>query len=299
MVLDPLLYKLIAPCKRLLGMSAALVLMITAATPPAAAQEEAGETASERPPRSSAAQAWFDDRTKIAVGAAGLYRPEFEGSDSYELQPFPLVSIRNLYGLNVENLGASYDLLAIRPDDRDWEIRLGPALSLDLGRDEDDNEFLDGLGDVSTSVLGGAFVSARYGPIIARIAGGHDIAGGHEGTVINARVASVIPLTDEWRIIPGVTTTWASADYMQSFFGITETQAADSIYQTYTPDSGFKDVGANLTLRYLFAENWAATGTVAYKRLVGPAADSPIVEGPGGSADQFLALIGLTYEFSF
>ena len=65
------------------------------------------------------------------------------------------------------------------------------------------------------------------------------------------------------------------------------------------PDAGFKDVGVNVNVNFEIAEGWSATGLVSYKRLVGEAAASPIVEGPGGSKDQFMALAGVSYDFSF
>jgi outer membrane protein len=48
-------------------------------------------------------------------------------------------------------------------------------------------------------------------------------------------------------------------------------------------------------LRYEFAPKWAVRGEFIYEKLIGDAADSPIVQV--GSENQFTAKLGLTYLF--
>ncbi len=60
--------------------------------------------------------------------------------------------------------------------------------------------------------------------------------------------------------------------------------------------SGFKDVGLQIEASYAVSDNWALNGQAGYQRLLTDAADSPLVDQEG-SADQFLALIGVTYRF--
>lgn len=239
------------------------------------------------------------DATTVSLGGAAVYRPEFQGADESETAPFPLISVRNLFGFNLAGTGLTYDLLRKRGTDRRWEITLGPALTLDLGREEDDSPFLTGLGDVDTSLLAGGFLRARYGPVTLNVSGGQDVADGHDGALIGVRLGVMVPLGQRLRLTPGISATWASEDYMQSYFGITGAQAADSIYAPFSPDAGFKDVGVNLNVSYAIVGNWSATARVAYTRLVGDAADSPIVDGPGGSENQVTALIGISYRFTY
>ena len=270
------------------------------ATVPAAAQ-----TSDPKPPlpgeRVAAGGPPPENKTRVSLGLATRYGPEFEGADESEIAPFPipLITVRNFYRFNFTGRGLSFDLVRQRYDNGRLRLRMGPLVSADFGRDEDDSDFLDGLGDVDTSVLAGGFVDVRYGPVALSVSGGQDIADGHDGARVDMRLGFMIPVGERLRLIPGISTTWASEDYNQSFFGITPTQAANSIYDTFDAESGFKDVGVNLNIRYKIAENWAATGIVSYKRLIGDAADSPIVQGPGGSEDQVSALFGISYSFDF
>jgi outer membrane protein len=88
-------------------------------------------------------------------------------------------------------------------------------------------------------------------------------------------------------------TTWASDDYMESFFGISSTQSANSGLKTYDADAGIKDISLSMTAGYPLTNRWRLGGKVEYKRLVGDAADSPVVE----DENQFLAGIGISYHF--
>jgi outer membrane scaffolding protein for murein synthesis (MipA/OmpV family) len=61
----------------------------------------------------------------------------------------------------------------------------------------------------------------------------------------------------------------------------------------YTAEAGFKDVKVSVTAGYPITNRWRLGGKVEYKRLVGDAADSPIVD----DENQFLAGFGLSYHF--
>jgi len=70
-----------------------------------------------------------------------------------------------------------------------------------------------------------------------------------------------------------------------------------SAQPVYSAGSGFQAVGAGAQLKYRFNPAWATYGFVEYDKLVGPTANSPIVTGPGGSANQWTVGLGLTYSF--
>ena len=158
---------------------------------------------------------------------------------------------------------------------------------------------LRGLGDVDMGLLVGGFANARYGPVMLNLSGGQDVIDGHGGALIGVRLSVALPVDDRLRVSPSFSATWASEDYMESYFGVTGAQAARSNYRPFSPSAGFKDVGLGVNAKYRIAGGWHATGMLSYKRLVGDAADSPIVEGPGGSRNQFMGLIGVAYDFSF
>ena len=80
---------------------------------------------------------------------------------------------------------------------------------------------------------------------------------------------------------------------MESFFGVSSKQSANSGLKRYDADAGIKDIKLGLSTGYKITNRWRVGGMVEYKRMVGDAADSPIVE----DKNQFVAGIGISYHF--
>ena len=83
---------------------------------------------------------------------------------------------------------------------------------------------------------------------------------------------------------------------MESYFGVSSAQSEKSGLSPFDAGGGFKNVGITLGLDYVFTDSIGIGGRAQYKRLVGDAADSPIVDDKG-SADQFFSGLFLTYRF--
>ena len=241
-----------------------------------------------------------DDETRVNLGLAGIVAPEFEGGDEYEFSLFPLIRVENFYRFYLRGPALDFEALRLGSQERGgFKLRAGPSLGVAFGRDQDDSDALRGLGDVDTGVTAGGFVRLNYGPALLRLRASQEFAGGHGGALVSARLGTFLPIGNRAVISPGVSTTWASEDYMQSFFGVSRDQAARSVYTPFSADAGFKDVGFDVNLGVKLTEHWSATALFAYRRLIGDAADSPIVEGSGGSPNQFRGLLGLSYGFAF
>ena len=92
---------------------------------------------------------------------------------------------------------------------------------------------------------------------------------------------------------------WASGNYMDTYFGVTdaEASASGSRLSAYDPSPSFKTAGLEARVSYAFSQNTRLHVQAGWDRFIGDAADSPIVEA--GSKDQFSIGAGLTYRFSF
>lgn len=235
---------------------------------------------------------------EVRLGLGAGFSPDYEGSDEYEVMALPVITASNVFGFNFTPFALSYNLAEYNSAGGAWSVGFGPRVAFDFGRDQDANAALAGLGDVDSSILPGAFVNLRMGPALATASFGQDIADGHDGAVADFGLSTVVPVTQQITLMPGITASWADDDYMQSYFGINATQAANSAYGAYNAEGGFKSIGANVNAIYAINENWAANTMLGYERLIGDAADSPIVDGPG-SANQFSVMFGVTRGFSF
>jgi MipA family protein len=258
--------------------------------PPPAERQPAQATDDAEAEEASDRQDWSGS---LSVG--GAFAPDYPGSDDYAPVPLPRVEIsyRNLLFLSGPSLGAN--LLALSPWP-DQGFRVGPIIRFEFARDEDDNDALDRLGDVDESVEAGAFMRYEIGGWSAELTVAKDIANGHEGTIAEIGAGYGFPITERVHAGMQVSTSWVDDNYMQAYFGITPAQAARSGRAQYDADSGFKDAGLFLMLNYGLTEQWAISGLAGYKRLLGDAADSPLVED-GGSADQFMSGLMLSYRF--
>ena len=218
------------------------------------ASEEIDEAPGFEDPRAS------ERKWAVSIGLSSGFAPDYEGSNDYGFGIGPNISAswRDTIFYKGKTLGANLI--------RQKNLKAGLILAKSSGRDEDDNDKLEGLGDVDGSFEAGGFVSYRGKPWRFRAEARQDIDSGHEGALVELSGGATLPF-EKPTVFLELGTTWASDDYMDSFFGIDARQSADS---------GLKRIG----------------GLVEYKRLVGDAADSPIVD----DKDQFLGGLSLSYH---
>lgn len=213
----------------------------------------------------------------VSLGAGAALAPTFEGSDRYHVMPVPLVSItyKDMISLNATGLSAYW---------RTGDLRIGAGLTYNPGRTDskDDgllsngDDRLRGMGDIDAALGLKAFASYRLWMLDLSAAVTKYTGDDNDGVVVDLGLALPYKLTDKLTLTPHVGATWANQDYMQTFFGVTTTQAANSGFARYDADAGFKDIRAGIDANYRFDEHWFLSVRTDVKRLVGDAVDSPI-----------------------
>ncbi len=83
---------------------------------------------------------------------------------------------------------------------------------------------------------------------------------------------------------------------MSTYFDVSAADAAASGLSTFSAESGLKDVGVGLMGIVHLSLNWHVGGAPFYKRLLGDAADSPVVDD-AGDANQIFAGLSLLYTW--
>jgi len=238
----------------------------------------------------------------FTVGAGAGYSSDYEGSDDYEIQAIPLFDVTWKDKVSVGTIGGpGIKVKALEIDGPTPQDKLTVTTSLGyfFGRDEDDNDALKGLGDIDGGVTAG--VNLEYGirQFVFETGIEHDLSGDRDGTVLNAGLKYRTMLGSEKTMLNvGPEISWASDDYMQSMFGITNAQASNSTrgYSAYDAGAGIKDIGVTATVMHGFTENISLMSQVGYTHLTGDAADSPIVKNEGDEK-QFSAMFGLVYSW--
>lgn len=233
---------------------------------------------------------------EFRIGAGALFVPEYEGSDEYKVAPAPLLMInyRDIVFLRGPTLGANaFTWRGQRPGDK---LQVGPLLRYQFGRDEDDSDDLRGMGDIDGAVEIGGFITYSIGPFSTGLTVFRDVSDAHDGLTAKVSAGHRLPLAPKWMLRSEISATWADENYTKTYFGVTAAQSARSGLRQYQPDGGLKDAGITLDLDYKLTDNWGISGRLGYKRLLGDAADSPLVDDRG-AANQFSTGLFLSYRF--
>jgi outer membrane protein len=237
---------------------------------------------------------------RIGLGP-GIY-PDFEGSRNSSIHAVPVISarIRDIVEVtNNEIKVTAFNHLfapAVNSDKAGGQLRFGPLVSLNFGRSEDDSPDLRGMGDVGTSFELGAFISYLLPMDRFRARLRQDVAGGHKGATLQLDYTHTFIRADRVSLSGSVGLNGASAAYMKSFFGVNPLQAQASGLPAYRAGTGFKDANASLNSSYVLSDNWSVFANVSYERLIGSAANSPLIK-LRGSVNNVSATTFAVYGF--
>lgn len=235
-------------------------------------------------PADTAPTAW-----EGAIGLIASYRPEYQGGDKARFKVTPALFLR--YGrLTVTNAsgfatrraddvarGLALDLVQ---GDR---LRVNAALRVDAGRSEATSSELTGMGDIKPTVR--VRVNASYrldGPWRVGMAWSADLLGRGGGNGGDLGVVWEHRPTAKTVLTVGASLSVAGDRFMQTYYGVSEAQAARSGYPVYTPGSGLRDMSINTNLRHDIGEDWIVLAGAGTSRLLGPAAASPLTHSRSG-----------------
>ena len=209
----------------------------------------------------------------VTLGAGLADRPEYPGSSHYQVRPVPLIAIRYGDRITAGPLGLGVALI-------DWQgLRIGPLLGIEAGRRESVDPHLNGLGDISTSFTGGAFISYRVSRFdfyaTAREAINNSGSGPDGLVQLNYRQA-LVPRKLYLALGPDIE--FGNKEHEQTWFGVTPTQSFQSALPAFSPEGGVNTVGVHANLTYVASQHVIWRGFINLKDLVGQAANSPIAE---------------------
>lgn len=231
-------------------------------------------------------------QTSYAVGLGPAIAPDYEGSSDYQVIPVPFFSARFGNNMSIEWI-ANFGRADLIPG-RTWMG--GVLLQYIQERDDVDNSKVDKLDTVDDSLMAGGFLGFRVDRFSLSLEAMQDIADGNDGAIVSLRGGYHLVLGKVWNASINAFTTWADDDYMKAYFSINQKNANQSGLRTFSADSGFKDVGLTFPVTYSPWEHWSIMGAFTYKRMLGDAADSPVVKDEG-SPNQFNAAMFLIYRF--
>ena len=232
------------------------------------------------------------------IGAGLGVKPDYEGSDDYEFAPNWLLSATNLYHPDTYVIiGGPILRSNFVPDPN---IRLGLSGQYVGNRHHVHDSRVDDMRGVDDSLLLGVIGGWDFLPepnrsLSVTLDVRADTLNGN-GVLITPRLTYSGPLGGDWNIKTEVYSTWASDDYMSEYYGVSSANAARSGLKSFNADDSFKEVGLALDVNYRISQRWTATGVAVLSRLIGDAADSPVVDDRGDKNQFYL---GALVSFGF
>ena len=123
----------------------------------------------------------------LSLGLSGGISPDYEGSNDYEsgFGPNFAGSWKGILFFKGKTLSANVI--------NEKNFKVGPLLAWTSGRDDDDNDKLEGLDDVDSSIEAGGFISYRKKPWRFRMEVRQDINSGHEGALVEMSAGTTLP----------------------------------------------------------------------------------------------------------
>jgi len=237
----------------------------------------------EPPDLDAARDDWF-----VRIGVIGGMAPEFLGSDDFKPSWSPRLKVVWRDRLFINDRTAGVNLV------RAGMLGMGGFIRYEGGRSED-NPGLDGMGDIDRTASAGVFLNMRHEGLRFKSSVRQDVLGQGQGLLAQVAVETKVPWVEPWFSLQ-VGTTWANAKHLGTFFGVDALQSLNAGLRRYDAGSGFRDVSVTLSSGYRLTDQWAVNGQAQYLRLLGEAADSPLVEDQG-DANQYVVGMGVSYTF--
>lgn len=238
---------------------------------------------------------WPDDLPiedfSLRLGAGIGTTPDYAGSDEYRLRIIPLIDLRYKNIITLKGNRLQVNVL------RSKHLRAGPLLSLQFGREEKRNAILTGLGNISDAFFAGGFVEGNYKGLFGSVEF-RQALGGTQGASARFVVAHGLYQSKDRKtgLIAGIRSDWNSRRSTQVNFGITPQQSFDSGLTVFAPGGGFSKLEIDILGRRQLTRQWRLEWIAGYARLLGGAADSPLV-AVNGSPNQFIAGFGGRFFF--
>ena len=221
---------------------------------------------------------------EFEIGVGGQIAPRYEGASDYLISPFPTFRLQRLTLPNGFQIGGGDGM----------GLSFYPSFGFRGARKSTDTPVLNGLDDVDKAIELGAGVSYTTwrGKIFGEVRRGF---GGHEGYVGEIGAEASFHPTDTLTLSGGPRVSFADAEYMDTYFGVSAAETKTSGLSAFDAGAGFKSVGIATSARYEITSNWAIEAEAAYDRLIGDAAASPVTGA--GSRDQFSFRLGAVRKF--
>lgn len=230
---------------------------------------------------------------RYLLGVGVVSQPEYDGASRRETKLKPLWAFKlgrvristsgagSLLGFGHEEAAGGASTQFIDTD----KLRVGASLRVDSGRSSGDASTTQGLPDVKRTLRVRFYTNysiTKDFTVGATLS--QDLLGRKGGMTLGADLG--------WRFYRSETLEWTSgigisagnARNLNSYFGVPESAVASSGKPAYEPGAGLRDVHAGVGFIRPLSKHWLFYGNAGVSHLLGPVADSPLVEKLTGTS---------------
>lgn len=238
----------------------------------------------------AAATAQDSPSASFILGAGVAVTPDYPGSSDHSIGPSGSFALRELVLPGGFGIGSA----SARPVDPGFGLRgafryIGSRKASDnaelTGLENVDATFEVGLGLVYVADFWRVFGEVRYGAV------------GHRGWAGDLGADAIWRVSDRTTLLAGPRAGFGDRRFAQTYFGVTEAEAAASVsgFAPYRAGGGLVSLGVEVGLQHAFDDRWGLQGRINYDRLQDDAGRSPITSQ--GSRNQWSARLILTRSF--
>lgn len=239
---------------------------------------------------------------EVSLGTGILSSSPYPGANERVLRP--VASFRwetDRFSIRNNGPGLEADLFP------SMNLDAGPILRFDGGRGDDiDDVVIQRLAEVDSGIEVGGYVSTGLplkvlgvddpAIVTARIELLQEVADGHGGLSYSFRAGAVRPMSDRVTVIVSAGLTGNDRNYTDAYFGISDQDSSASGLPVFSPSAGLTKLSLTTIISTKLNTRWSLTALINVARLVGDAADSPIVSIRGSKQQSTLGLF-VSYRF--
>ncbi|WP_299998308.1 MipA/OmpV family protein [uncultured Cedecea sp.] len=170
------------------------------------------------------------------------------------------------------------------------------ALSYRAGRKDRDvdsnsmsggSNYLRGMGDIKGSAIGIPTLGYEISDWInVQLQAEIPISELDNGTALHFGIVSPLYQSSNSSVTLTFTGSWGTSKYMQTYYGVSTSQSANSGFKRYDAGSGIFAWSTNIDWTYKISQDWSVITGAGFTQLTGDAHNSPIVQrktSPTGS----------------
>ncbi|SDR56163.1 Outer membrane scaffolding protein for murein synthesis, MipA/OmpV family [Rhizobiales bacterium GAS191] len=206
------------------------------------------------------------------IGAGMLVEPTYPGGNGLRSLPFPDIDVtyKKRFFINMEDGAGVY----LYNDDK---LSFATSAFFRLGRDQTNSPKILGLGNIAEAPQGRFISEYDLGWLDLKGTFVHDFSGSY-GSTFEAKIGTALPITNRFVVLPAITTVIGDHSYMQTWYGVSESQSLTTGKPVFNARAGVESVGTTVDALYRFAPNLALVGRGGVSYLVSNVAHSPVIE---------------------